>query len=170
MPKTDALKRARQDQREGKSPSTQAGEFVRDEMKEIRQHKHGARSAAQAIAIGLSEARRAGVPLPPPKRGRASDKTRRGAQRDLEVGREPDHKPSAKRSRASENALKRESSAAASAPALRRQAKSAAARRTPQERSAAARQAAQTKSPAERSAAAQKAARTRARHAAERAK
>lgn len=170
MPKTDALKRARKDEREGKSPSTQAGEFVREEMKEIREHKHGARSPAQAIAIGLSEARRAGVPLPPPKGSSASDETRRSAQRDLEVGREPDHKPSPKRSRASTNALKRESSEAASEPALRRQAKSAAARRTPQERSASARQAAQTKGPAERSAAARKAARTRARHAAERAK
>jgi len=170
MPKTDALKRAREDKREGKSPSTQAGEFVREEMKEIRQHKHGARSAAQAIAIGLSEARRAGVALPPPKGAHASDETRRSAQRDLEVGREPDHKPSPKRSRAAENALKREGSAAASAPALRRQAKAAAARRTPQERSASAREAAQTKGPAERSAAAQKAARTRARHTTGRAK
>jgi hypothetical protein len=170
MPKTDALKRARQDEREGKSPSTQAGEFVREEIREIRQHKHGARSTAQAIAIGLSEARCAGVALPPSKGARASEETRRSAQRDLEVGREPGHKPSAKRSAASRNALKREGSAAASEPALSRQAKTAAARRTPQERSASAREAAQTKSPAERSAAAQKAARTRARHAAGRVK
>ena len=169
MPKTNALKRARQDAREGKSPSTQAGEFVREEMKEIRQHKHGARSAAQAIAIGLSEARRAGVALPPPKGARTSDETRRSAQRDLEVGREPGHQPSPKRSRATTNALKREGSAAASEPALKRHAKAAAARRTPQERSASARQAARTKGPAARSAAAQKAARTRARHMAERA-
>jgi len=171
MPKTDALRRARQDEREGKSPSTQAGEFVREEMKEIRQHKHGARSAAQAIAIGLSEARRAGVALPPPKGAHASDETRRNAQRDLEVGQQPNHKPSPKRSRATRNALKREGSAATSEPALKRHAKAAAARRTPQERSASARAAAQTKGPAERSAAAQKAARTRAaRHTAGRAK
>jgi hypothetical protein len=170
MPKTDALKRARQDEREGKSPSTQAGEFVREEVKEIRQHKHGARSTAQAIAIGLSEARRAGVALPPPKGARASDDTRRSAQRDLEVGREPGHKPSPKRSRATANALKREGSAAASEPALKRHAKAAAARRPPEERSASARAAAQTKGPAERSAVAQKPARTRARHTADRAK
>ena len=85
MPEEDAVERAREDEREGKSPSTQAGEFVREEMEHIRAGEHGARSPEQAIAIGLSKARRAGVELPPPKRG--SRKTKRQARRDLAKGR-----------------------------------------------------------------------------------
>jgi len=161
MPDKETIERARRDKREGKAPTTQAGEFVREEIEHIREGKHGARSAAQAIAIGLSKARRAGVDLPPPAKGEASEKTRRGAQRALEA--DPDHKVSPKRSRATTNALKREGQAAASETALSRQAKSAAKERTASERSAAARKAARTKGPAERSEAAQKAARTRAR-------
>lgn len=163
MPERKTLERARRDKREGKAPSTQAGEFVREEVEHVRKGQHGARSAAQAIAIGLSKARRAGVELPPPKQGEASDETRHAAQRALEASERP-HKPSPKRSRATAGALKREGQAAASETALARHAKAAARTRSPSERSAAALKAVQTKGPAERSLAAQKAARTRARH------
>src|SRR6266566_8576415 len=98
MPEQETLERARQDAAEGKSPSTQAGEFVREEIEHVRDGKHGARSAKQAIAIGLSKARRAGVKLAPPKPGEASEETREKARRDIEAGR--GKKPSAKRSRA----------------------------------------------------------------------
>jgi hypothetical protein len=169
MPEDDdakALRRAHRDQRQGKAASTQAGEFVREEMEHIREGKHGARSTKQAIAIGLSKARRAGVDLPPPRKGKASEKTSAGAQHDYRRGHgaPPRGKPSAKRSRAITNVLKHEGHAAASHEALSRQAHSAAARRNPAERSAAAEKAARTKGPAERSAAARKAARTRERH------
>src|SRR4029077_10782697 len=87
MPEKKTIERARQDKREGKAPTTQAGEFVREEIQHIRKGKHGARSAEQAIAIGLSKARRAGVDLPPPKKGRASETTRRKAESDTERGR-----------------------------------------------------------------------------------
>src|SRR5689334_9316971 len=79
MPEKETIERAKEDKREGKAPSTQAGEFVREEMHHIREGKHGARSTKQAIAIGLSKARRAGVKLPPPKKGTTSEKTRRSA-------------------------------------------------------------------------------------------
>src|SRR6187397_983680 len=114
MPERKTLERARKAKREGKAPTTQAGEFVREEIDHIRRGKHGARSAKQAIAIGLSKARRAGVALPPPKKGRASEETRTRAAREEEAGREGPHKVSAKRSRATTKALKRESTAAAS--------------------------------------------------------
>jgi hypothetical protein len=164
MPEKKTIERAKRDKREGKAPTTQAGEFVREEIEHIREGQHGARSAAQAIAIGLSKARRAGVKLPPPEKGEASEKTRRAAQRALEAGEKPNAKVSAKRSRATEAALQREGQAAASETALARHAKAAARKRTPTERSAAARKAVRTKGPAERSQAAQKAARTRALH------
>jgi len=99
-PERRTIERAQQDRREGKAASTQAGEFVREEMEHIREGKHGARSPEQAIAIGLSKARRAGVDLPPPKKGTASEETRRGAKRALEAGDKPAAKVSAKRSRA----------------------------------------------------------------------
>ena len=83
MSEEETIERAREDKREGKSPSTEAGEFVREEMEHIRKGEHGARSAKEAIAIGLSKARRAGVKLPPPKRGKTSSRTRRQAERDL---------------------------------------------------------------------------------------
>jgi hypothetical protein len=164
MPEKETLRRARKDKREGKSASTQAGEFVRKEIDEIRHGEHGARSTKQAIAIGLSEARRAGVNLPPPGHGKTSERTRKNAQRAWEVGQ---HKrspraPSAKRSQAIKRALKREGHSAASHTALSKQAHSAAMRRTAAQRSASAKKAARTKGPAERSAAAKKAARTRA--------
>jgi len=164
MPERKTTERARRDKREGKAPTTQAGEFVREEVKHVREGKHGARSSAQAIAIGLSKARRAGVKLPAPQKGEASEKTRRGAKRALEAGEKPQAKVSAKRSRATTTALKREGHAAASEKGLSRQSKAAAKEHTASERSAAARKAVRTKGPAERAQAAQKAARTRARN------
>jgi len=163
MPERKTLERARKDKAEGKAPSTQAGEFVREEMHHIREGKHGARSTEQAIAIGLSKARRAGVKLPPPERGAASEPTRERAERDLAAGRE-DHRPSPKRSRQRVQVLQREGAGAASKSELAEHAHEAAEHRSPAERSAAARKAARTKGPAERSAAAKKAARTRAQH------
>ena len=142
MPEDETLERAREDEREGKSPSTQAGEFVREEMEHIREGEHGASSAKQAIAIGLSKARRAGVELPPPKRG--SRKIKRQAKRDLKKGRS--HKrPSRTRSRARKRALKREPRRAASHRALSRQAHRAARRRSAASRSRAAKKAARTR-------------------------
>jgi len=129
MPEKRTIERARQDAREGKAPSTQAGEFVREEMEHIRKGKHGARSTKQAIAIGLSKARRAGVKLPPPKRGKTSSETRASAERDYrrgQSGAQSKAKPSARRSRAGLQALKREGHRAASHLALSRQAKQAA--------------------------------------------
>lgn len=165
MPEKQTIERARRDKQEGKSASTQAGEFVREQIHHIREGKHGARSAKQAIAIGLSEARRAGVDLPPPKKGEASERTRKSAQRAYARGHGAParRKPSAKRSRAIVKALRREGTRAASHEALSRQAHAAARKRTASDRSAAARKAARTKGPAVRSAAAKKAARTRAR-------
>jgi Family of unknown function (DUF6496) len=130
MPEKKTIERARKDAREGKAPSTQAGEFVREEMEHIREGKHGARSTKQAIAIGLSKARRSGVKLPPPKPGRTSEPTRRKAERDLERGNKGQaSKPSAKRSAARREALKREPRTAASRTALSKQAKQAASER-----------------------------------------
>jgi hypothetical protein len=130
MPEKKTVERARQDAREGKAPSTQAGEFVREEMDHIREGKHGARSAKQAIAIGLSKARRAGVPLAPPAPGKTSAATRKKAERDLERSRTGEAaKPSPKRSRARLAALKKEPRAAASHRALSRHARQAAKRR-----------------------------------------
>ena len=130
MPEKETMERAREDEHEGKAPSTQAGEFVREEMHHIRQGKHGARSPRQAIAIGLSKARRAGVKLPPPARGRAKARTRKQAQRDYAKGQSrSSRRPSPKRSRAVTRTLKRESRGAASHQALSRQARSAMRRR-----------------------------------------
>ena len=160
MPRKETIKRAQRAKREGKSATTQAGEFVHEEIKNIRKGKHGARSAKQAIAIGLSEARRAGVKLKPPKKGKTSEKTRRSAQQAYEKGQR--HEPISKtRSRAREKALKREPTSSASHTALSRQAHEAAMERTASERSASARKAVETKGPGERSEAAKKAARTR---------
>ncbi len=131
MPEKKTVERAKEDLREGKRPSTAAGEFVREEMEHVREGKHGARSPKQAIAIGLSKARRAGVPLPPPKKGRAKERTRRSAEYAYEVGqgkRKP-RAPSRKRSAAVRGALKRERKSSASRRALSSQARSAAARR-----------------------------------------
>jgi hypothetical protein len=164
MPEKRTIQRARKDKREGKSATTQAGEFVREEIHHIREGKHGARSAKQAVAIGLSKARRAGVKLPPPEKGEASEKTRKSAARAYRKGQSesPKGRPSKTRSKATTRALKREGTSAASHEALSRQTKSAAKGRTASERSAAAKKAARTKGPAGRQAAARKAARTRA--------
>ena len=131
MPERKTLERARKDRRAGKSASTQAGEFVREEMHHIREGKHGARSAKQAIAIGLSKARRAGVKLKGPH-GEPPTET-------------PRRKPSAKRSRAMLKKLKGEGHSAASHLALSRHAHAAARSRTKSERSASARKAARTR-------------------------
>jgi len=128
MPEKETLERARRDRRQGKAPSTQAGEFVREEIHHVREGKHGARSTKQAIAIGLSKARRAGVDLPAPRNGQASRRTRQSAKRALRAGRRH-RKVSSKRSRATRSALKREGHRAASRGALARQAKTAARRR-----------------------------------------
>ncbi|HEU4414895.1 MAG TPA: DUF6496 domain-containing protein [Candidatus Angelobacter sp.] len=128
MPDKETLERAAEDKREGKSASTQAGEFVREEIHHIREGKHVAASSKQAIAIGLSKARRAGVELPQPKQGTVSEKTRKAAQRDSKRGHSK-KKASATRSRSSLKALKREPRSAASHTALSRQAKSTARKR-----------------------------------------
>jgi hypothetical protein len=164
MPERETMERAAKDKREGKSPSTQAGEFVREEIHHVREGKHGARSTKQAIAIGLSKARRAGVKLKPPRRGTTSDETRRSAERAYEAGRRGGGPKSRKRARAVSRALAREGHSAASKGALARQAKSSARRRGATARSAAAKKASRTKGATRRSAAARKAARTRARH------
>src|SRR5947207_9534501 len=142
MPEPETIERAEEEAREGKSPSTQAGEFVREEMEHIREGKHGARSAKQAIAIGLSKARRAGVKLPPPKRG--SRKTKQQAKRELKKGRSK-KRPSRTRSAARKKALKREPRRAASHRALSRQAHKASKRRSAANPSPAAKKAARTR-------------------------
>lgn len=147
MPTDKVTKKARRDKRQGKSASTQAGEFVRDEIERIRAGKHGARSTKQAIAIGLSRARRAGVDLPPPDKQKTSATTRKQAERDTEKGRtEPNAKPNPRRSRATLKALKREGTEAASHESLSKQAKQQARKKTPAERSANAKKAAKTRS------------------------
>jgi hypothetical protein len=131
MPEQQTLERARRDKREGKAPSTQAGEFVREEIEHVREGKHGARSTKQAIAIGLSKARRAGVKLKPPRRGQTSERTRKSAERDYRSAQRGGRKKktSARRSQASRRALKRESTKTASKSALSKQARAAARRR-----------------------------------------
>jgi hypothetical protein len=146
MPENETLKRAKKDKSEGKAASTQAGEFVKEEVDHIREGKHGARSSKQAIAIGLSKARRAGVKLAAPKKGKASDKTRKQAERDTKKGESSaKSKPSAKRSTATKGALKREGHSAASKTALSRQAKKAASKRSAASRSRSAKKAAATR-------------------------
>jgi len=146
MPEKQTLERAKKDKREGKAPSTQAGEFVREEIEHIRQGKHGARSAKQAIAIGLSKARRAGIALRPPEKGKASTETRNQAARDMRKGKSASKgRKSATRSQAATKALKREGYSAASKTSLSRQASRAAARRSAASRSRAAKKAAATR-------------------------
>lgn len=132
MPEKSTIKKAKQDLREGKSPTTAAGEFVRQEIDHVREGKHGARSPKQAIAIGLSEARRAGIPVKPPARGNTSEATRHKAERDYEKGQKnpQTREKHNKRSSARQKALKREPKSSASHAALSRQAKSAARKRS----------------------------------------
>ena len=136
MPEQKTLKRARADKRAGKAPTSQAGEFVREEIHHVREGKHGARSTKQAIAIGLSKARRAGVRLPA-KKG-TSARTRAQAKRDLAKGRKPRRKVSSSRSRAVRGALKREGHSATSSRSLAKHARSSARKRSASQRSAAA--------------------------------
>jgi hypothetical protein len=165
VPEKDTLRRARADKRAGKSPSTQAGEFVREEIHHVREGKHGARSTKQAIAIGLSKARRAGVELRAPPTGRVSKRTHDSAARAYRAGHEHTrHEPSPARSRATHRALEREPHRTASHLALARQAGSQARRRSAADRSRAAMRAVRTKGPTVRRRAARKAAATRARH------
>jgi hypothetical protein len=162
MPTTDdqqALERAREDRRQGKSASTQAGEFVREEIDHVREGVHGAANVKQAIAIGLSKARRAGIHLPPPAHGPA--KIRAQAQRDLRKGKSSHREVSSKRSRATLRALQQQSTRSASRRALVEQAHSSARRRGPAARHNSAAKALQTKGRGGLRAAARKAARTR---------
>ena len=144
MPEKETLERAAEDKAEGKAPSTQAGEFVREEIEHVREGKHGARSTKQAIAIGLSKARRAGVELPAPQKG--SKKIKDQAKRELSKAKKGGQaKKSTKRSRAISKALKKEGHSAASKSALSRQARSAAAKRSAASRSRSAKKAAATR-------------------------
>jgi hypothetical protein len=161
MPEQETLQRARRDKEQGKSPSTQAGEFVREEIHHVREGKHGARSVQQAIAIGLSKARRAGVNLKAPKKGRATKRVRNQAKHDLAEGRSGGHRTSPRRSRAVENALKRESRSSASKSALSRQTRGAARKRGHSSLRRAAMRAVRTKGRKGLQRAARKAARTR---------
>jgi len=161
MPDKKTIEAARADKRAGKSASTQAGEFVREEMHHIREGKHGAESTKQAIAIGLSKARRAGVDLPEPP----EDSTERTKESAESAVRRRGKKVNPKRSRAMRKVLKREGHQAASKKSLSAQARSAARKRSAGDRSKAAKKAARTKGAAGRKAAARKAARTRARNA-----
>jgi len=146
MPEKETLERAREDKRAGKSPSTQAGEFVREEIHHIREGKHGAASTKQAIAIGLSKARRAGVKLGRPPAG-SSARTKQSAASAARASHRR-AKPSRRRSQAARRALKREPHRAASRKALARQARSAARRRSAKSRRASARKAARTRTKA----------------------
>lgn len=139
MPDRETIERAKQDAEEGKSPSTQAGEFVREEIHHVREGKHGVRNARQAIAIGLSKARKAGVKLPAPSEGTASAKKKNG------TGKARRSRPSAKRSSATIAALKREGRSGTSHRALSRQTRSASRSRTASSRSQAARKGARTR-------------------------
>ena len=164
--KPSTIEKAKRDLAQGKEPSTAAGEFVREEIEHIREGRHGARSPKQAIAIGLSKARRAGVPLKPPRPGSAKRSTRRSAAQAYAVGqgRRKPRAPSPRRARATEKALQREPRESASRNALSAQASQAARRRSASERSQAAKTAVATKEPKVRSRAAKRAALTRQRH------
>lgn len=146
MPEKETLERARKDKAEGKAPSTQAGEFVREEMDHIREGKHGAKNTKQAIAIGLSKARRAGVDLKPPAKGKTSPKTRKSAESAYRKGQAGKKKAaSSRRSKAISGALKKMPKSAASRSALAKQARSAAKKRSASARSASAKKAARTR-------------------------
>lgn len=166
MPDKATTEQAKEDLREGKSPKTAAGEFIHEEIEHVREGKHGVRSPQQAIAIGLSKARRAGIPVPPPAKGRTSESTRERAERDFEKGqsRSAEKTSSPRRSRAREEALEREPRSTVSRQALSKQTRTAARKRTNQERHNAAEKAVRTKGKQGRSQAAKKAARTRASH------
>ena len=165
MPDKATIERAKEDLREGKSPKTAAGEFIHEEIEHVREGKHGVRSPKQAIAIGLSEARRAGIPVPPPEKGRTSADTRRKAERDYEKGQSGStKKPSPRRSRAREEVLEREPRSTVSHRALSKQTRTASRKRSSTERHEAAMKAVRTKGEQGMKQAAKKAARTREKH------
>lgn len=165
MPDKATTERAKEDLREGKSPKTAAGEFVHEEIEHVREGKHGVRSPQQAIAIGLSKARRAGIPVPPPEKGRTSATTRRKAERDYEKGQSGStKKPSPRRSHAREEVLEREPRSTASRSALSKQTRTASRKRSSMERHDAAMKAVRTKGERGMKQAAKKAAQTRAKH------
>lgn len=162
MPEKEVRERAREDARQGRSPSTQAGEFVHEEIEHVKEGKHGARSTEQAIAIGLSKARRAGIELPTPKEGTVSAKTGKQISSDSAKGHgEPSQRVSAEKSRETTAALQREINDAASHEALSRHTRSSARRRGSASRKNSARKAARTKGEAGLKSAARKTARTR---------
>ena len=162
MPDKATIRRARRDKRQGKSASTQAGEFVREEFHHIREGKHGARSTEQAIAIGLSKARRAGVRMKPPPPGTASAETREAAAHDYHEGQKhTKHRPSPRRSRASRQELQHEGHAAGTSREIAAHSRRAAKRRSPAARRKSALQAAHSRTHEERSRSARKGARTR---------
>ena len=162
MPEEATRKRAAEDLREGKSPSTAAGEFVREEIEHVREGKHGARSPQQAIAIGLSKARRAGVPLKPPAKGKTAETTRKGAERDYQKGQSGEaDAPSPRASRAREKVLQREPRTTASHRSLSAHARTASQKRSKGERHEAAMEAVHTKGKTGLRRAAKKAAGTR---------
>jgi hypothetical protein len=163
MPEKQIVERAQKDLAEGKSPSTAAGEFVHEEIEHVREGQHGARSPQQAIAIGLSKARRAGIPLPPPKHGRVKEDTRKKAERDYQQGQSvEDYKPSRKASQAHKEVLAREPRSTASHKSLSSQSRLAARGRSSEERHLSAQRAVQTKGKEGLRSAARKGARTRA--------
>jgi hypothetical protein len=168
MPNKSTVEAAKEDLREGKSASTAAGEFVHEEIEHVREGKHGARSPQQAIAIGLSKARRAGVPLKPPAPGKTSETTRKRSERDYEKGQsEPkthEEEGSTKRGHARLAAMEREPKSTASHKSLSAHARAASRQRSKSQRHAAAEKAVQTKGEGGLRAAARKAARTRSRH------
>lgn len=144
MPDKKTIQQANDDKKAGKSASTQAGEFVHAEIDKIRGGKHGARSAKQAIAIGLSEARRAGVDLKQPKKGTVSEATRKSSKAASKKGKQ--HEPlSRTRSRAATKALKKEPTSTVSKASLSKQTKSAAKKRTVASRTASALKSARTR-------------------------
>lgn len=166
MPNRATMERAKEDLREGKSPSTAAGEFVHEEIEHVREGKHGARSPKQAIAIGLSKARRAGIPLPPPGNDKVKESTRKKASRDYEKGQAGvAEKPSPRASHARERALQQEPRTSASHRSLSAQTRQAARTRTRRDHHDAAMKAVETKGSRGLQSAARKAARTRASHA-----
>jgi hypothetical protein len=121
MSEQKTVRRAERDLAEGKSPSTAAGEFVHEEIEHVREGKHGARSPQQAIAIGLSKARRAGVPIRPPKKGKTKESTRKSAERDYKAGQSgAAQSPPPRASRARERVLQEEPHTTASHRALSR--------------------------------------------------
>lgn len=163
MPEEQVAKRAQRDLKEGKSPSTAAGEFVHEEIEHVREGKHGARSPQQAIAIGLSKARRAGVPLPPPKKGKTKESTRKSAEREVRAGQSGRKRtPSRRASRARERVLQQEPHSTASHEALSRQTKRSSRERGAADRHRAAKKAVNTKGKSGLRQAAKRAAKTRA--------